>query len=169
MQYNTFIVIFSSRFVSGGSCLVNCNPCLLMYKCPIFLFFYLSRCFLISFFMRPCQVFRKPGLIDLRRLAVLGMKISACKYMSSSVFKVCAKMLFTTFSSYCGPRGTFHIPVFFLVPLIIYSPLFWMDIDRISSVMMYPSSHNTPNDINGVVYIFGKMLICLASLLRPGS
>ena len=35
--------------------------------------------------------------------------------------------------------------------------------------MMHPSSHKTPNDINGAVYIFGKMWIYLACLLRPGS
>ena len=44
-----------------------------------------------------------------------------------------------------------------------------MDIACLSSVMVHPSSHKTPNDINGAVYIFGKMWICLASLLRPGS
>ena len=44
-----------------------------------------------------------------------------------------------------------------------------MDIDCLSSVMVHPSSHNTPNDSNGVVCIFGKMWICLASLLRPVS
>ena len=32
---------------------------------------------------------------------------------------------------------------------------------------MHPSSHETPNEINGAVFIFGKMCICLDSLLRP--
>ena len=32
--------------------------------------------------------------------------------------------------------------------------------------MVYPSPHKTPNDINGVVCILGKMWICLACLLR---
>ena len=36
------------------------------------------------------------------------------------------------------------------------------------SVMVHPSSHKTPNDINGADWIFGEMWICLASLLRPG-
>ena len=120
--------------------------------------------------MKPDQVFRKPCLIALLRLALVGLKSAACKYWASYGFEVCARMLFTTFSDCCGPRGTSHIPVFlFLVPLIISSPLFWTDIACLSSVMVHPSSHNNTNDINGAVYIFGKMWICLASLLRPGS
>ena len=43
-----------------------------------------------------------------------------------------------------------------------------MDIVCLSSVMVHPSSHNNTNDINGAIYIFGKMWICLSSLLRPG-
>ena len=34
--------------------------------------------------------------------------------------------------------------------------------------MVNPSSHKTPNDINGAIFIFGKMWICLACLLRLG-
>ena len=48
-------------------------------------------------------------------------------------------------------------------------PLFWTDISYLSSVMVHPSSHNTPNEINVSVFIFGKMCICLACLLRPAS
>ena len=35
--------------------------------------------------------------------------------------------------------------------------------------MVHPPSHNTPNDIIGDVYIFGKIWICLVCLLKPGS
>ena len=142
MKYTTLVLTFSSGSVSGGFSFVNCNPCLLVCRCPIFLLLDLSRCFLMSFSVRPGQVFRKPCLIYLRRLAVVGMKIAACKYWASSGFEVCAIMLFTTFSDCCGPRGTSHITAFlFLVPLIIFYILFWIDIYFLSSVMVHPSSH----------------------------
>ena len=81
---------------------------------------------------------------------------------------VCARVLFTTISGCCVPRGTSHIPVFlFLVLLIIYFPFFW--IDFFSSVMVHPSSNKTPTNINGSVYIFDKMWICLDCLIIPGS
>ena len=93
----------------------------------------------MSFSVRPGQVFRKPCFIALRRLDVVGLKTAACKYWASSSFEVCVRMLFTTFIDFCGPRGTSHIPVFFiLVPK-----------SCLSSVMVHPSSHRTPNDING--------------------
>ena len=124
----------------------------------------------MSFSVRPGHVFRKPCLIDSRRLPVVGLKSAACKYLASSGFGVCARMLFTNFSDCCVPRGTYHIPVFFfMVPLIIYSPLFWIEIYCLSSVMVHASSHKTSNDINGDVYILKKIWICLACLLRPGS
>ena len=124
----------------------------------------------MSFSVRPVQVLRKPFLIALRRLAIVGLKSAACKYWDSSGFEVCARMLFTNFSDCCYPRGTLHIPVFlFLVPLIIYSPLFWMEISCLSCVMVHPPSHRNPNDMNGAVCIFGKMWICLNCFLRPGS
>ena len=169
MKYTTFIVILSSRSVLGGFYLVYCNHFLLMCKCPIVVFLDFSRCFFISFYVRPGQVFRKTCLIDLMRLAVVGMKSAACKYLDSSGFEVCARMLSTTFSYCCGPRDTSHSPVFlFLVPFIISSPLFWIDIAYLYILMVHTSSHKTTNDINGSVCIFGKMRICLASLLLPG-
>ena len=137
--------------------MVYCTPCLLMCRCPIFLLLDFSRCFLISFSVRPGQVFRKTCLISLRRLDVVGLKIAACNYWDSSGFEVCVRMLFTKFSDCCGPRGTSHIPVFlFKAPLIISSQFFWMDIACLSSVMVHQSSHNTPNDINRDVCIYGK-------------
>ena len=129
VQYTTLVFILSSRSVSGGFYLVDCNPYLLMCRCPIVVFLYLSRCFLISFSVRPGQVFMNPCLIALRRLAVVGLRSFACKYLASSGFEFFAIMLFTTFSDCCGPRGTSQIPVFlFLVPLIIYYPFLCMDI-----------------------------------------
>ena len=44
-----------------------------------------------------------------------------------------------------------------------------MYISCLYSVMVHPSSHINPNDINGDVCIFGKMWIYLACFLRPGS
>ena len=123
MKYTTFFVILSYRSVSGGFSLVDFNPYLIMRRCPIVVFLYFSGCFLISFSVRHGQVFRKPFLITLRRLYVVGLKIAACKYFASYGFEVCDRILLTKFPDCCGPRGTSHIPVFlFLVPLIIYSP-----------------------------------------------
>ena len=120
--------------------------------------------------MRPVQVFSKPCLIALRRLAVVGMKSAACKYLASSGFEVYAIMLFTTFYYCCGPRGTPHIPFFlFLVPLIIYSPLFCMGIACLFNVLVNLSAHKTHNAINGAACIFGEIGIYLARLLRPDS
>ena len=128
-----------------------------MCRCPIVVFLDLSRCFLITFPVRPGQVFKKPCIIDLSRLAVVGLKSSACKYWYSSGFEVCTRILFTTCSNCCGPRCTYYIPVFlFLVPFIIHSPFLWMDIACLSSLMVHPSSHKTPNDIKRAVYIFEK-------------
>ena len=132
--------------------MVDFNPILLMLRCPIVLFLDLSRRFLMNFSVRLGQVFRKPCLIALMILAVVGINSAACKYWDSSGSEVCAIMLFTTFSDCCGPRGTSHIPVFlFLVSLIISSPYFWMEIYCLSSVMVHPSSHITPNYINEAV------------------
>ena len=170
VQYNKFVLILSSRYLSEGFSLVYCNPCILLCGSPIVVFINLSCCLFISFSLRPGQVFRKPCLIALRILDIVGPKSAACKYWASYGFEVCTRMLFTTFSDCCGPRGIFHIPVFLsLVPLIIYFPFFWIEIACLSNVMVHPASHKTPNDINGDVFIFGKMWICLAILLRPDS
>ena len=170
MQYTTFVLILSSRYISGGFSLVDCNPCLLMCRCTIVVFLDLSRRFLMSFYVRPGHVFRKSCLTDLRRLSVVGLRSAACKYWDSYGFEVCDRMLYTTFSDCCGPRGTSHFPVFlFLVPFIISSPFLWVDVSCLSSVMVHSSSYRTPNYINGDVYIFGKIWICLACLLRTSS
>ena len=115
------------------------------------------------------SILQKTCLIALSRLVVVGLKSVACKYWTSSGFEVCTRILFTKFSNFCVSRGTSHIPVFlFLVPLIIFYPLLWIVIYFLSSVMVHPSSHKTPHDINGDVYILGKMWISLVCLFRPG-
>ena len=169
VQCTTFVVIVSSRSISGGFSLFFFNHCLLVCRCPIVGFLYLSMCFLIRFYVIPEQVFRKPCLIALIILSAVVLKIPAYKNWVCSGFEVCSIMLFTTFSDCCGPIGTYHIDVFlFLVPLIVSSPFFWMDIYCLYRVMLHPSSYKTTNYINGVVYIFGKIWICLACFLRPG-
>ena len=93
-------------------------------------------------YVRPGHIFRKPCLIALRGLAVVGLKSDACRYWDSSGFEVFDRILFTTFYDWCVPRGTSHIPVFlFLFPLIIYSPFFCIDISCFSSVVVHPLSH----------------------------
>ena len=146
------------------------NPCILLCRFPIVVILDFSRCFLIRFSVKPSQVFTEPYLITLIRTAVFGMNSATRKFLASSGFKFCSRILFTKFSDCCCPRGTFCIPVILLmVPSIISSPLFWMEIYCLSSVMVHTSSHKTPNDINEDVCIFGKMWIYLAILLRPGS
>ena len=145
-------MILSSRSVSGYFSLVDYKPCILMCRCPIVVSIDLSRCFLMNVSVRTDKVFRKPFMIFLRRPVVVGLKSAACKYWSSYGFEVYARMLFTTFSDCCVPRGTSHITVFlFLVPLIISSPLSWIEIYCLYRMMVNPSSHKIPNDINGAV------------------
>ena len=94
----------------------------------------------MCFSARPSHIFRKPCFISLRRLSVAGLKSATCKYWVSSSFEVYARILFTTFSDCCDPRGTSHIPVFlFLVPLIVSSTFLLIDIYFLSSVMVHPS------------------------------
>ena len=126
--------------------------------------------FLDDFSVMPGHVFSKPCLISLRILSVVGLNSAACKYWVSYGFEICARMLLTTFSYFCGSRGTSHIPVFlFLVPFIISSPFSWIDISFLSSMMVHPSSHKTLNNINWAVWILVKFWIYLACSLRPGS
>ena len=170
VQNTTFVLILSSRYLSGDFSLVDFSPCLLVWRCPMVVFLGFKRWLLISFSLRPCHVFSKPCLITLRKIVVVGLKSSAFKNCNSSDFYVCAMILFVTDSDCWVSKGTSHIPIFlFLVTLIIYFPFLWTDISCLSNVMFFPSSHKTPNDINGSVFIFGKIWICLACFLRPGS
>ena len=134
------------------------------------MFLHFSRCLLIGFSVRSGHVFGNAWFIALMRLAVVGMKISACRYYDSSGLYVCTRILFFTSSDCCVSRVTSQIQVFlFLVPLIISCQFFWTDTSFLSSVMVNPSSHNNPNDISEDVFIFGKMWIYLACFLWPGS
>ena len=96
VQHTTFVLILSSRSVLVVFYLFGCNPYLFMCKCRIVVFLDFSRCFLISFSVRPGRVFRKPRLVALRRPAVVGLKISAYKYLASSGIEV--------FSECCSPN-----------------------------------------------------------------
>ena len=110
----------------------------------------------MSFSVRPGHIFRKPFLIALRRISVVGVNSSACKYCASYGLDACSIMLFTAVYYYCVTRGTSHIPVLlFLLPLIIPFPLFWTEISYFSSVMVHPLSHKTYNYNSGDVFIFG--------------
>ena len=114
------VLLLYSRSVSGCFSLVDVTPCLLMCRCPIFVFLDFSRCLLISFLVRPGHVFRNPCLVVLMRLVVVGMNSAACKYCASYDFDVCAIMLFITAAGCWVFRGTSHIPVsLFLVPSIL--------------------------------------------------
>ena len=96
MQNNTFVLIFFSRSVSDGFYLVDCSPCILMCRCPIVVLLHFSICLLISFSVRPGHVFRKPCLMDLMRLFVVGLNSATCKYCDISGFDVCVRMLIVT-------------------------------------------------------------------------
>ena len=50
MQYTTLVFILPYRYVLGGFSLVDCNPCLLMCRCTIFVFLDLSKVFIDQFF-----------------------------------------------------------------------------------------------------------------------
>ena len=125
----------------------------------------ISRGFFIIFF-KTWTGLQETMFNCLEETCCIWAENDACKYWDSSGFEVCARMLFATFHYCCGPRVASHIPVFlFLVPLIIPFLFFWMDIACLSIVMVHPSSHKNPNDINGDVFIFGKcgsvLLACL--------
>ena len=139
VENTTFVLILSSRYVSGGFSLVDCIPCLLMCRCPTVVFLDFSRCLLISFSVRLCHIFRKSCFVALRRLAVVGMKSDACSYYDSSGLDVWAISFFFAASDFCVSRFNYHIPVFlFLMPLFIFCPLLWTDIYWLSSVMVHP-------------------------------
>ena len=164
------MLVLSYRTISGGFYLVDFSPCLPMWRYTIVVLIEFYRCFFMSFYVRPVQVLRKPCFIALRRLDFVGLKSSAWRYCASSNFVVWDRMLFATMSYCCFSGGPSQIPVcLFLVPFMIRFPFLGAGISCLSSVMVHPSSHKTPNEISGFIFIFGIMWICLACLLRPGS
>ena len=122
--------------------------------------------FLDNFFCEAWPRLQETFFISLSIIDVVGLKRDACKYWDSSGFGVCYRMLFSTFSACCGPRGNSHIPVFsFMFPLIISSPLFRIDVSILSIVTVHPSSHKTPIDIYGDIRILGEMWVCIFCLV----
>ena len=101
---NAAFFFFYSKSVSGDFSLVDCSPCILMFRCTIVVFLNFSKCFFMSFSVRPVHFFRKPCLIALRRLAVVGLKSAACKYWASSGLEVCAIIFYHIFLLFC-PQG----------------------------------------------------------------
>ena len=137
--------------------------------CPIVVLPDFSKFFLVRFSVRSGQVFRKPCLIALRSIYVVVLNSSAWRYCASSGLVVWARILFASDSYCCVSRGTSHIPVcLFLVPFIISCPFLWTVISCLSSVVVHPQSHNTPNDISGGVLILGVMWLCLDCFCSPG-
>ena len=96
VQNNTFILILSSRYVSRVFSLVECSPCVLMYRCPIVVLLDFLICLLMICLVRPSHLFRNPYLIVLVRLDVVGMNSDACKYCDSVCFDVLSIMLLIT-------------------------------------------------------------------------
>ena len=81
MHKNTLVLHYSSRSVSIFFFLVDFSSCRLMCRCPIVVFIDFCRCFLVNPSVRPVHVLRKPRVIALRRLVVVGLNSAAWKYM----------------------------------------------------------------------------------------
>ena len=122
VQNNIFVLLLSLSSISAGFSLVDCSPCILIYRCPIVVFLHFSICLLINVSVSSGQVFRKPFFIALSTIDVVGLKRFAFRYCAISGLDVCDIMLFVTASDCCVSRGNSHFPVIFLVPLIISCP-----------------------------------------------
>ena len=129
--------------------MVYCSHFILVCRCNIFVLLYFSRCLLVIFSVRPGQVFREPCLVALRSLDAVGMKISELSYCASYGLVVYSRMLFVT-ASYFFQDNFPHSS------LIVSCPFLWNKISCLYSVLVHPSSHKTPNDISGAVFIGGK-------------
>ena len=129
--------LLSSRSRSGGFSLVDCIPCLLVCRCPILVLVYFLICFLMRLAMSPDQVFSKPCLVVLRRLAAVGVKIASWRYCASSSVVVWDRMLIIT-SYYCYvSKGTSHIPFSFFPVSFIICCTFLTYISCLSIVMVH--------------------------------
>ena len=118
-----FVLLFFFWSLSGDFSQIDCSPCLIVWRCPIVLFFDFLRCLLMIFYLRHGQVISKPCLIALSRLDVVGIKSAAWMYCVSSGLVFWSIMLFFTASDCCISRGASTILFcFFLVPFIIYFP-----------------------------------------------
>ena len=96
VQNTTFVLLLSSRSVSGFFPLVDCNPFIIMCRCPIVVFLDFSRFFLMTFLARLGHIFRNPCLMGFARLSIVGINSAACKYCASYGFDVCSIILFIT-------------------------------------------------------------------------
>ena len=140
-----------------------------MWRCTIVVFIYFSKFLLIDTFLRPVHVLRKPFFIDLRRIVAVGISSFAWKYYANYGLVFWYIILFTTGFYFCGARLTSQIPVcLFLVPFNIFSSLYCTVVYCWSSVIVHPSSHRIPNNMNGSVVVWGGMWICLYFLVRSG-
>ena len=74
------------------------------------------------FSMGTFQVFSKPGLISLKKLATVGLKSAAWRYCASYWLVVWYIMLFSTNSDCCVDRGTSHISVCLIIVPFIFFP-----------------------------------------------
>ena len=91
-----------------------------MRRCPIFVFLVFPVCLLMSFYVSPGQVLRKPCLIDLSRLAIFGLNSSAWRYCASSGLFFWSRILFVVDSNCFIFRETSHIPVCLFLVLLLF-------------------------------------------------
>ena len=125
VQKTNLVLHLSSRSVSGCLFMVYCSPFRIMCRCTIVMFIDFYICFLINPSMRRGRFLRKPRLIELMRLVVVGIKIVAWKYCASSGLVVLAIILYTTIFYYCVSREASHIPFSFsLVHFYIFCTFF---------------------------------------------
>ena len=170
MKNTTFVLLFSSSSVSGGFSMVDCRPFLLVYRRPIVVLIYFLICLLMGFSVRPGQVFRKTCLISLRRLSDVGAEKFRMEILLQFWFSCLGQNVICHNFWLLYIHGNFpHYSLLVSGYFYYFLSIFWTDISCFYSVMVHPSSHKTPNDINGSVLIFGLMWICLACLLSPGS
>ena len=137
-QKSTFVLQFPYRSVSGVVFMVDFIPCRFMFRCPIVVPVYSSRCLLINTSVRPVHVLSKKLLIAFSRLVVVEINSAAWKYFVSYGLVVWARILFTT-GFYCFViRGNSQIPVcLFLVNFNVCCPLFWTVIYFWSSFILH--------------------------------
>ena len=83
-----FFLQLYSRYVSGVVFLIDYSPCCFMCRCPIIVFIYFSRWFLINPYVMPGYVLRKTLFITLRKLVVFGLNRVEWKYCDNNVFVV---------------------------------------------------------------------------------
>ena len=157
VQNTTFVLLLYSRSVSGGFFLDYLSPFILTCRCP--------NCSVHWFFnMLLDDVFCK-AWPSLQEIFFDYLEYSCycwaekfcmnllCKFLSSCLGQsvICHKLWLL-----CLQRKFLYSSLIFLVPFIISCPSFWTDISFLSSVMVHPSSHETPNDISVAIFTFGK-------------